>query len=453
MAYFDQPLVDPTYDYDAQEQQLAQQAARIKALRATGASMPTPDNSEVGGWSLSTGQRMPGRVLKTPTSALLNPILANVGADIGEYRSNQARSDMNKAQDAQADTIFNSIKSRPAGEATYGAGEEGPTMTPGTPAYEPSNDDLLAASKKMSMLPKYREVGQKFMLNQLTEVPKEERKLAEARVLKQAELASKQRDRENALEVARIRSAQSGKLTMVQNDHGDVTGGYDGKSNQFVPLGKVPPGSMDTSAAPLHESVVPGAAATATAPAAAPGVGVAKKSPKVLADESALKTKIEETNDALGMIGQARPLLKNTSYGYADALKEGITGIAGQPQEGKAINAAALDTLSGQLASKYPRGPGSITDTERKLFVQYMGNVNNRLLDPVIRLQNLDKVEALLRESAKNAQSAQAGGGVNPPAAPAGATVRLTSDNDPAYTRLKSGDRFIDPEGNQRVKK
>ena len=58
MSYLDEPLVDPTQDFDAQQLALTQQAAQIKALRDRYAQPYTPDNKEVGGFTLSTGQRM-----------------------------------------------------------------------------------------------------------------------------------------------------------------------------------------------------------------------------------------------------------------------------------------------------------------------------------------------------------------------------------------------------------
>lgn len=109
MAYYDEPLTDPSLDFDAREAALLQQQARIKALRGIAAA-PIASAGEAGGWtSAVTGTRIAPSVLKTPTAALLSPLIGQVGADLQEGRLNQARTSLNRDQQDDYQDILRSM--------------------------------------------------------------------------------------------------------------------------------------------------------------------------------------------------------------------------------------------------------------------------------------------------------------------------------------------------------
>ena len=351
MAYFDDPIVDPTLDFDAQDLQLQQQLARVKALRAVGATTPDTPTNEVGGWTLSTGQKMPGRVIRTPTAALLNPLLANVGADIGDARSTQMKSDISRNQQADmVATLAATPQATPAKPSTelMGPTPDGkPLMSDAIPAQEPTRADILAHGAQLAKNPLTRAIAQKYIEDQLVGAPT--REATQRLELTKAAMASKDKalDRQSRLDAARIRANATGgaKLTMVQNDNGVVTGGYDPRTNQTYPLGTLPGGTaaLDTDGPALKESDVgSNPAKTTTTGAVAPPTNavsnngvVGKKSGAVLKAEAADEAKIAETNDALDMIHQARAPLQNTSYGFrrlAEGGHHGHHGPACQPE-------------------------------------------------------------------------------------------------------------------------
>lgn len=105
--------MDPLIDFDAQEQALLQQQARVKAMRAA-AGLPVEAPGVEGGWtSAVTGTRIAGRQLKTPTMALANPILNTIGADLGEHFTNQRRADLTNAEQDNAQAAIEGLPAAP----------------------------------------------------------------------------------------------------------------------------------------------------------------------------------------------------------------------------------------------------------------------------------------------------------------------------------------------------
>jgi hypothetical protein len=458
MAYYDEPMIDPSLEFDAQDLQLQQQLARVKALRAVGSQTPEVNNGEVGGWSLSTGQRMPGRVLKTPAASLINPILGTIGADIGDARSVGMKNSISKNQQDEMVAALaatpQSTEAIPSRELMGPTPNGGPLMSQAVAAQDPTRNDILAHGARLARNPLTRATAQKYIDDQLIGAPS--REATQRLELTKAALTSRDKalDRDNRLEAARIRAQASGgaKLTMIQDDAGNVTGGYDPKTNRTFPLGQLPGGtaSLDTQGPAVRESDVGGAnantgtpvqAGTTAAPAAgtaAPANGVVGKSSTTQQTiQKDYQTKVAEANDAIGLIQKARGNLKNTSYGWMDSLGEGITRVAGLPTSEKGMNATQLDIIAGQLASKYPRGPGTITDTERELFEKYMGAVGNRFIDPAIREKNLILVEDMLRKGVENAAKANAGGGLLSESAPAAAPAATAPGAAPQDKSVK----------------
>src|SRR5678815_5407627 len=96
MAYFDQ--YDPSLDFAAQEQQMLQQAARIKALR--GAKLDTEIDQPQSYRSAVTGATMLAPTIKKPLLSSLTPLLQDFTANQMESELSRNRSQLNTAQQA-----------------------------------------------------------------------------------------------------------------------------------------------------------------------------------------------------------------------------------------------------------------------------------------------------------------------------------------------------------------
>lgn len=101
--------MDPLIDFDTQDQLLAQQAARIKALRAIGATTPEAPAMSPGWTSAVTGTHIGGQTLRTPTMALLNPLLGTVGAELGQDKLNTDTQALNAAKQSDFADILKTM--------------------------------------------------------------------------------------------------------------------------------------------------------------------------------------------------------------------------------------------------------------------------------------------------------------------------------------------------------
>jgi len=461
-------------DFDTQEQQLLQQAARIKALRAMGA--PADPGVEDGFTSAVTGAKFMGQRIKQSPLAAALPLLSGWTADRQEGEMNQKRKDLSAAEQQN---LLDWINKRPQGtpgspmvpgqmpmNSETGEALAGPPTGAAAEvaAREPSTQDFLshAAAGMRGGNPLVAPYSKAVIEDQLLKAPERAQALKLAMAKEAATSREAQLKRENDLRVAEIRakgSAAGMNLQPAYNEHGQLTGGVDSKSGRVF--------AVDPESGQL---VLAGGAAGA-GPAGGGGAGAGggttggaiggptkASSPQQQLIEKELKAKIEDANDVLNMTKDVRKYLSDpegTTHGIPGAIMEGGRQVFGRKPTTSDMNAQQLDTIAGQLASKYPRGPGTITDQERKLFVEYMGNVNNRLLHPTVRLKNLDQIEDLMRNSVKNAQAARAGGDVAPQPAAGGAArgaapVQISGDEE--YDKLPKGTRFIGPNGKTYIK-
>lgn len=427
-------------DFATQEQQLLQAAARIKALRGTQAQ--TVGGPDAGWTSAVTGARMLGIQPKQNLLGAALPAISQGLANADESSMNQQRTALSAAEQQNlADWIGKAPQDTPYSATplpghTGGAGGD-LVQANVTPAHEASDQDMTNyyAQGMKGSNPLVTDLAKKGLNEQMFEIPKEDRALKVTMAKLQAASQEKALDRRNKLDAASIKAKAEGAMNLegTYDEHGVLTGALDRKGSGVYVMG--PDGQL------VRSTGVAGAGG-ATGPQKAP-------SPAQQKADADLRTKVEESNDALGMIAQAREKIKGATpnYGAGDTVMEGLRRVGGRPASPGDAASQALDTLAGQLASKYPRGPGSITDKERELFVQYMGDVNNRTIDPNIRLDKLQLVENMLRNSVANAQGARTGGGVTPKA---GGFVTITGDAD--FDKLAPGTRFIGPDGNKYVK-
>jgi len=181
MAYYDEPLVDPTADFEAQEAGLTQQAARIKALRDRYGKPYTPDNTEVGGFTLSTGQRIPGRVIGGgwgQAAQALSPLVADFTAGQQEKAMNAQRGALSQAEVADAvkqmqefpQATPGGYESLPGNKGFAGGNLVEANYVPGK---DPSVADTGAAIAKMYRNPKLAKSADDILQYQMTKAPGE----------------------------------------------------------------------------------------------------------------------------------------------------------------------------------------------------------------------------------------------------------------------------------------
>ncbi len=253
MAYYDEPLVDPTLDFDAQQQVLTQQAARIKALRERYGKPYTPDNAEVGGFTLSTGQRIPGRIVGGGLSALAQgvaPLLAEYTATGREGNMAREQSALNKRQQEDAvewgrtiprDTPYRADPTN-APSATNPNGNFVEANV--TPAAKADRGEVLTAALRGYKNPLTRATAQQYLADQLIKEPEREEARAErlsreeaARAAAIAAAALKARE---DLEWKRENARNQKELANIKKGDGSGDGGLDHNMTYMGPDPKDP---------------------------------------------------------------------------------------------------------------------------------------------------------------------------------------------------------------------
>jgi hypothetical protein len=391
MPYF---ANDPSLDFDAQEQAMLQQAARIKALRdmKLDINVTQPESYR----SAVTGATMLAPYVKKPT-------LGYFAQGLQDYTGNQMEQELNRNRSALTEAEHTGLEKslanfpQPRIEERIQAGPAGALGEPAQVTVEPTDRDRLTHAMSLYRNPQGRPLGSAIMADVAIQGPAREQAIRLEKIKEEAAARQKEADRLNAIEVARIRAKlgqQGVKAKVVRNDFGEITGFDTEDGRSFDVDGNQIAGPR---LAPTTPGTLPGAS----------GAGQGKKAGAVLKAEQDLQTKIQQSNNLIDIASRAYPLLaKNPVYGVQGALGEGWDRFLGREQSESARAAEDLDTLSGQLAALFDRGPGTITDRERDLFVKYMGDVNNRSKSPLQRKEALDKLVAHVKTSIANAQAA-----------------------------------------------
>ena len=227
MAYSD---TDPSLDFDAQEQAMLQQAARIKALR--GMDLSTTPTQQPGFTSAVTGAKFLAPQIKTPLLSALTPILQDTRAAYDENALTKQRSALNSAEQQN---LMDWISKTPQGtpySATPLAGHTGgvggdlvqANVTPEAPASSQALLNHYAAGMKGNN-PMVRDFATKGIATELFEAPKEARALKLAIMKMQAEAQEKALGRQNTLDAATIRANAPGKGSFTDGGLVDSTTG------------------------------------------------------------------------------------------------------------------------------------------------------------------------------------------------------------------------------------
>ena len=241
MAYFD---FVPSLDFDAQEQDMLQKAAQIKALRQM--DLTTKPDQPEGFTSAVTGAKFLAPKVKTPLLSALTPIIQDTTAGLQEKELTKRASDVNQAKIADAMDIFKNYPqgapatdysatptnapTNPADAVTQGGSGNyvQAAVTPAQAAQEPSQSDILGYTGRMMKNPLTRALAMENAKEQIITIPKELRAAKTAALLKQAEF-------KNARDVAYIRAnAGSGKFTPNFGENGEVVGSHNDKTNVYT---------------------------------------------------------------------------------------------------------------------------------------------------------------------------------------------------------------------------
>jgi hypothetical protein len=145
---FDDSILDPSLDWDAQQQQIEQQQARIAALRKIGDAGPQLAQQQPGWTSAVTGAHMLAAAPHTSLLQAITPIASSFLADRGDQRVAQATSDLTSAEQQQVQDVMGNLpKGTPAQQAQPAI--PGTAATPDS--YGPSGGD--ASSTLTTMTP------------------------------------------------------------------------------------------------------------------------------------------------------------------------------------------------------------------------------------------------------------------------------------------------------------
>ena len=143
---FDDSILDPSLDWDAQQQQIEQQQARIAALRKIGDAGPQLAQQQPGWTSAVTGAHMLAAAPHTSLLQAITPIASSFLADRGDQRVAQATSDLTNAENQQVQDVMGNLpKGTPAQQATPGTPAQ--PMVPGTATYGPTDTDSTLITK------------------------------------------------------------------------------------------------------------------------------------------------------------------------------------------------------------------------------------------------------------------------------------------------------------------
>ncbi len=183
MAYYDEPIVDPD-GFAAEQALLDQQAARIKALRQNYAKPYEFNPQEVGGFTLSTGQRIPGRVVSGgwgQALQALTPLVADytagrqekeLAAGIGALDTRQRKAALDWAANIPQDTPYSAVPTNAPSATNPGGNFVEAAVTEAKPA-----DRALVLKHAMAGINnKYSaKAAEKLFDAEAVDVPKEQR--------------------------------------------------------------------------------------------------------------------------------------------------------------------------------------------------------------------------------------------------------------------------------------
>jgi hypothetical protein len=202
MPYYD---FDPSLDFDAQEQQMLQAAARIKALR--GMKLDTTIDQPEGFKSAVTGANFVAPTVKKPILSSLTPLVQDTVAGVQEKQLDQQRSTLSR-QEQQA--MQDWIKQTPQAtqEKQLEVGAVGPELE--TVTKPPTREALLSHAMAGAANPAARPLSQAMLQDIMVHGPTREQQTKIELMKERQQALQKSLDRQTQLEAARIKSQGGG---------------------------------------------------------------------------------------------------------------------------------------------------------------------------------------------------------------------------------------------------
>jgi len=198
MPYYD---FDSSLDFDAQEQQMLQAAARIKALR--GMKLDTEINQPEGFKSAVTGASFLAPTVKKPLLSSLTPLVQDTVAGVQEKQLDQQRSTLSR-QEQQA--MQDWIKQTPQATQQLEVGAVGPELE----TKQPTREALLSHAMAGAANPAARPLSQAMLQDIMVHGPTREQQLR-LELMKERNLhLEKALDRKAQIEAAEIRARGGG---------------------------------------------------------------------------------------------------------------------------------------------------------------------------------------------------------------------------------------------------
>ena len=216
-------MAESLYDLELEAQQQALEERRaLLAARAKQAAAqlgiykpPEANTEEVGGFqsALTPGFRYSGKILKQPILGALTPVIQQAR---DAYQGNQLRDDeVAYRQREQADALAQleaMPRATPATPDVYGAGDEGPTLSRGSPAKEPSLRDTILWAQRASANPSLKPVMGSLIADRIVKEPERQEAREERKMTREEARAEAQRKQAADIEFKRWQTEQQDTL-------------------------------------------------------------------------------------------------------------------------------------------------------------------------------------------------------------------------------------------------
>lgn len=381
MAYDENTVAYGNPDLMAQEEALALRKQRLQAAARAAAEQSgiyapaKPDNSEVGGFTLSTGQRIPGQVLRTPAAAMASPIIAGLGDAVAQHAYTDDLSGFNRMQGQAAQEH---LAQRPADNAT--------------------ESDKLAWAQKGAQIPALRNTMADYVKDQIIQQPVRQ----EAREARQAErdatraesqrkqadeLAYRRQRDEDAAQLRRDLAADSNSLRRDLTSAIHSSGGG-GKASDFQ-IVQDNEGNL-TRVNKLSGEVMP------------LGAG-GKSSAQNQKDALETRNQIERSSNAISSAPQVSKLIDQSTGSTAGTAIDALGRSVGYATQGaKAIK--QLEPLADVYLKSVPRFEGPQSDKDTASYKAAAGDLANPNLTRGERQAALKIVVQLHQKSVKQMQ-------------------------------------------------
>lgn len=451
MALYDSPIDDTTQpDLLAQDAALQRRKALLVAQAAQAAQRAgvyapyKPDNEEVGGFTLSTGQRIPGRIVNAPlgqAAQALTPLVAQSRLASDQAAYDQSETGFRTAARADRDRRLAAMPtSTPAipGHLDYTTGSDTPVaMTSGAPAREPSLRDRLEWAAGLKDNPLTAGVGDALTSDLIVKEPERVEARAERAQTRAEKIAEDRRKQREDIEFKRWQTEQNNQVRadiaqLVHGGGGSSSGGGGGSSSVALTDENGQPVEGWRRAGVKANDIVKDVATDGTVTLTDKLTGQrltvgggGRQSAGNEKDQNATRDAIDRSTSAINEAARAKVLLaQGSSSGLRADIRKVGSYVAPSIFGGKAQEAdEALKPISDTYLKSVPRFEGPQSDADTKSYRDAAGQLANTNLPPHVRSAALDEVVRLHAKSLAQMQGRTAPAA--PPRAPgAPLTVR-----------------------------